>query len=363
MTGVSQFVSHPDAEQLAAFAEQALGPQEHAQILEHVATCNRCRQVVFLASDAAAEESIVTDAEASAAAPRFHWFSGWRLAYLPTAALALVALTVAFLHFHRGAPADLARLQTPPASDAPVPAPKSPQTAQTTNQTTPQATVRHATTPPPAAMKIPPAQVPAQVADAFAPAAVSPAPAEIAAETSPAPGIAMLRSPANTGQTPPPPPVQLANKVAGSAYDTANTAPRGQVLKAASQRARAFSLESAAQSSTPADRAFSVMLPSTGRTLPGGEAPVSLAQSAARTLALDRKGALYLSLDHGATWKPVVAQWIGRAVAVRFHAAAAAHSQQAAQPDHAAPARDFFEISNDAGQSWYSSDGVLWSAR
>ena len=46
---------HPDAESLNAFLEQALPAPERAQILGHIASCSRCRQVVFLAQQAAAE--------------------------------------------------------------------------------------------------------------------------------------------------------------------------------------------------------------------------------------------------------------------------------------------------------------------
>ena len=46
---------HPDAESLNAFAEQALGDRERGQIVEHLAVCSRCREVVFLAQEAAVE--------------------------------------------------------------------------------------------------------------------------------------------------------------------------------------------------------------------------------------------------------------------------------------------------------------------
>jgi hypothetical protein len=52
----SQLDLHPDAESLNAFAEQALGERERGEILAHLAGCGRCRQVVFLAQEAAAME-------------------------------------------------------------------------------------------------------------------------------------------------------------------------------------------------------------------------------------------------------------------------------------------------------------------
>ena len=40
---------HPDAELLAAFAENALSPMEREGVLEHLGTCGACREVLFLA--------------------------------------------------------------------------------------------------------------------------------------------------------------------------------------------------------------------------------------------------------------------------------------------------------------------------
>ncbi len=53
MTATSQHGFHPDAESLSAFAEQALGERERAEVLAHLAVCGRCRQVVALAREAA----------------------------------------------------------------------------------------------------------------------------------------------------------------------------------------------------------------------------------------------------------------------------------------------------------------------
>jgi hypothetical protein len=42
-------VSHPDAELLSGFAENALSPTERANVLEHLSDCAACREVLFLA--------------------------------------------------------------------------------------------------------------------------------------------------------------------------------------------------------------------------------------------------------------------------------------------------------------------------
>ena len=81
---------HPDAESLTAFAEQLLPAPERDQILVHMATCSRCREVVFLARTAAGEEqpAAVSLKAAVPAEPRAPWFRGWRWAWIPVAALA-----------------------------------------------------------------------------------------------------------------------------------------------------------------------------------------------------------------------------------------------------------------------------------
>ncbi|MFZ1053229.1 MAG: zf-HC2 domain-containing protein, partial [Candidatus Sulfotelmatobacter sp.] len=41
--------SHPDADLLTAFAEQSLDGRERALVMEHLAACGDCRDVVALA--------------------------------------------------------------------------------------------------------------------------------------------------------------------------------------------------------------------------------------------------------------------------------------------------------------------------
>ncbi len=122
--------SHPDAESLNAFAEQALPEQERGQVLAHLAACSGCRQVVFLAQEAASEFELLEAAAsrpeldraaaykfaaAMAVAPaplaaagvasgrmagkRKGWWRGdWRLPWVPAAALAAIVGLVVFVH-------------------------------------------------------------------------------------------------------------------------------------------------------------------------------------------------------------------------------------------------------------------------
>lgn len=79
---------HPDADLLTAFAEQALGERERAQVLAHLAACAACREVVALARPQ-------EEAEAAAAAPR--GLRGWVLRWQTAAALAAVTVAAIVL--------------------------------------------------------------------------------------------------------------------------------------------------------------------------------------------------------------------------------------------------------------------------
>ena len=98
MNSTPQLDLHPDADSLSAFVEQMLGAPEREQVLAHLAGCSRCRQVIYLAQQAAA------DADAPAAQPATQpvsWFWNWRFAWVPAAAVAAaLALVVTFHPWH-----------------------------------------------------------------------------------------------------------------------------------------------------------------------------------------------------------------------------------------------------------------------
>ena len=84
---------HPDADQLTAFAEQALPLHEREQTLVHLAVCGPCREAVFLA-----QQAIPVEVPAAATARR-PWFAGWNLVWPAVAALAgVVGLSVYLRH-------------------------------------------------------------------------------------------------------------------------------------------------------------------------------------------------------------------------------------------------------------------------
>jgi len=103
--------AHPDADLLTAFAEQALSATERAGVLEHLAYCGDCREVLALALPNADMPAVpgATDAEGDAVAlpakSRWNWLRSSTLARpgLRWAALAAgVAVAVSVLLLHPG---------------------------------------------------------------------------------------------------------------------------------------------------------------------------------------------------------------------------------------------------------------------
>jgi len=74
---------HPDTDLLAAFTEGVLSEPERADCLAHLANCQRCREILFLA---------IEPEPTSAPAPARRW----RFALLPAAAVCLILLAVGY---------------------------------------------------------------------------------------------------------------------------------------------------------------------------------------------------------------------------------------------------------------------------
>ena len=105
--------------------------------------------------------------------------------------------------------------------------------------------------------------------------------------------------------------------------------------------------------------------------LPGNKLAVSTVSVDRRMIAVDEKGSLFVSEDSGATWEDVKRQWTGHAVLVRrrLHeidalGAAAPESAQVAPASAGVSQPDtVFELVNDQGKVWVSTDGKIWVAR
>ncbi len=80
--------AHPDADILTAFAEQSLVESERTRVIEHLARCSDCREVVALALPAA-EDVAVT---ASTSPTRISWLS-WPVLRWSVAVAGIIAIT------------------------------------------------------------------------------------------------------------------------------------------------------------------------------------------------------------------------------------------------------------------------------
>ena len=76
--GETARLPHPDADTLTAYVEQLLPLRERKLVLEHIAVCSDCREIVFLAipenavvagPEAVAPEALVPDAADSHSCP------------------------------------------------------------------------------------------------------------------------------------------------------------------------------------------------------------------------------------------------------------------------------------------------------
>jgi hypothetical protein len=385
MNPTPQLDLHPDADSLNAFVEQALAAPEREQVFAHLAACSRCRQVIYLAQQAAADAEAAAPASVPAvrsATQPGAWFTSWRLAWVPAVALALALALVVVFYPRPTAPApELAKvaprsepaLPTPALQDqpgaeaAPTPAPSAPA----------RSTGRNAKSAPDRA----PSGEPAPEA---APAAALPAePAFIALSNvdsnaaQPAPGAAMvgqaLAQREGAAQFKPQPAVaawqQERQPLAGTLSTNANAAQASQksmrnvveTAHASHPVSVAAAVPRSATPPVPANRLAagleqpmaeaSAPRDTSSIKLPSGLTVVSTATAAHRTLAIDLAGALFLSEDSGKHWEPVARQWTGRPIEVRVPRGPSGNSAPA-------PA---FELMSDGGLVWVSPDGKTWT--
>jgi hypothetical protein len=359
---------------LNAFVEQALPGKERDQVLAHVAACARCRQVVYLAQEAALASEAPESAVAGQAAPsswRSAWLRGWRLAWVPAAACALLVGT-AVLVSHRQSPSpnEVAKL-APDAERRPSPASAQQTTQPQTARPQPEER-RQAQSP---RLEHPGRQVDAVSAKKSMPletqqVTVSPStPAADAAPVAAAGTVDLSRaadkseardaSIANLSVIELQPAAQPQLKAAGGNFKAQASAP-ATVNVAAAPAAPAMQTESAAVTDTVVATHLSAAKIAVERKaipLPSGLRFVSRVETQQLELAVDTAGALFLSQDAGKTWQPIARQWTGKAVKVRIRRG----RQEAGAAATATVPTIVFELVNDSGSTWISSDGKTWT--
>ncbi len=96
---------HPDANLLAAFAEQALSARERASVLEHLARCPECREILAVGSASAADPP----------KPEIEWWK-WRWVAAAAAACLIAALFWRPGSFQHGVEEGMAPVASPPSA-------------------------------------------------------------------------------------------------------------------------------------------------------------------------------------------------------------------------------------------------------
>ena len=424
---MSQDEFHPGAESLNAFAEQALDARERGNVLEHLAACARCRQIVSLAREAA-EADAVPAAQPIAIQPNA-WWKRWRLLWVPAAVAATFAVASISVFIHQAEQREAAtRVAQQTAAPGLGTAPSPTERAETAPQAPPDtgnapaksavesrklkvASSRTEAAVPaslPAAMPAaPPSAATTETAevtqDQPKPEPVRPR-QESATEALPLPGTPAFRSTTSAPQQEQQREMAQEKKQLGTAIardrlvaakvapskaeNSAGSATRsngalqgvGNASAEVSSRqleARSESLGSLGLMKSPR-AAGADASPVMAVHLPSGLAAISIASANHRTLAIDAAGVLFASEDRGITWRRVTTQWSGRAILVitQKFPIANAESAPAAQMSSAAEAAAnpaavsetpsptiFLEIINDKNQIWWSTDGLIWIAK
>ena len=404
----AQLDFHPDAESLNAFAEQALGDREREGIVEHLAVCSRCRQVVYLAQEAVVEmEPAVAAAASRATAPREPWYMNWRFAWVPVGAMAMVVTLAYVIHIRRvETGAEMAKVTNQAAQQAGTSA-SHPAAPPAKVQTVPEAEAAKGAESRQRDLKAKTRTEEAAQLALSAPAAAPPAGPPPAAASAPAAGQqAGMNEPGEVGSnkvarapSAPASSYQAMSALAGNRQEPADAALKKEQERAAAagemhglaarkmerasadeaaKRAETDRLMSAVVSAAPAEQVEVSPAPAAGggvgegratsgafavykakaAGLPSGLAAVSTAVAEHSVLAVDKAGSVFLSEDSGSHWESVARQWNGRAVAVRTQAAAKANASGAAGSSEAG-----FELVNDQGHVWASTDGKTWKIK
>jgi len=440
MSTTGQHEFHPNAELLSAFAGHALNQVERRQVLAHLAVCRRCRDVIALAQQAVAADEMameeveleeaaipaaVTAVAVAAAAPvpaarasrrRRTWWKGWRVAWVPVAALAAAAGFAVYIHLARvERNAEVAK-NTPTTTVVP-PALSQNETAE---KPAPQEQTKELPAAPPAAGPHAAQKTPAGSAGALADrrtalaapevTVLPPVPAESAqieaeqssVRTASAEQPTELRGAAGSqalyksALAPPPPqplPAERKRKAADRERQTETAVARDR-LEAVSATppptGQNANLAIAAEATAPAQphgeahggpvAAFGGFkgtqaygsFARAGIHLPSGLDVASIASQNHRILAIDKGGSVFLSDDGGGAWRDVTPQWTGRAVLVRTRTIQASGAAPAPAAESSAPAAAaapsapsaalVFELVNDQNEVWQSTDGLAWAA-
>jgi len=408
MNPLSQPSLHPDAESLNAFVEQVLPQSEHQQVLDHIAACSRCREIVYLAQQLN-EEAVTPALNASLTnvARNPSWFAGWRLLWIPIAATAALAVAT-YLYPHRHAPTgssgQIAQVDHPltlsAAKPTPPPTLKSaarPEPVPTATASKPEVPIKSSSAsaaleaPPPLSQirsggpqiinsksAVPQSSTTAQVSSVDRMGTVAPSPAP-STPVQLHPAVSTESNDIVVRSAPPAVPVAAVSSLSpaemptpteSAAVSRSKTAP---IQPAGGTLAYFGMAKSATSTQTPDALAARRVLHT---KLPSGQIAIAAVAVHHHLLTLDSASTLFLSEDYGKTWAQIAQQWAGRALTLRLGnqppgsnllSPAQATSEErctncvsasaASAPIQPSP---LFEITTDSGSVFTSADGKTW---
>ena len=352
MSEFYQSGQHPDADQLSAFAEDALPAHEREQTLAHLAGCTDCRMIVSLSlphvEDAPQLQTVVA---------RKPWSYGWNVAWLAGAGLAALIFFTLHIHnsghdgkiagtltqtaaVHTAASPQAAPMEPTVTNAAPTPVRKavpavaalrSPDTVEALKNPSVGATMdgRQIATLPvrgrnfivqPQQQQLTQQQQSQQQAGALHGFVFGDAAGGRVARDDRSP-FAQRSAPNENNKE-----AASANAAAPVAAPPLNSAQVQQApaaaAKSAPQTSDTVTVDAGAMGMETTNASASTILPSGApvnvHRLPSHLAIASTIARAKQILAVDTAGALFLSNDGGSHWKAVAAQWPGRAVKVEL---------------------------------------------
>jgi hypothetical protein len=377
-----------------------------------VAGCARCRDIVYLAQQMAEAETGAPTVAQALAGQRSRWlsplFTGWRVAWIPAAALAAVAGVLIWVHLHSEQWAvNMAQVAPPPALPVNTPAPATAPGVEALRRSEPAAhrpqsdnTARPAGTPRPPAAAVPTPGLRAVQESALNEFRVESSEAGIAPSAQPdlsAPAAIPSEPPLANTQWQPGQQVQMSANQSMSAKSLPAPAAPGMIamhggvmpaISAGPQPLAASAQQAVTQYEMTPQPIDGETLQRTKRLkLPSGLTAVSSAAMLNRILAVDSAGTLFLSGDAGKHWDTVRVQWTGKAIEVSsrpvpaqpgLFGAAANSPESAAAPVATAPSTPraeadsvsveapppvpgaLFRLVNDQHRAWISTDGRTW---
>jgi len=331
MSEALQFGQHPDADQICAFVEQALPSHEREQVLGHLAVCPECRAVIAL-SQPPAEES----AKPLSSPRRRPRWAGWALAWPAAAALAAIAVFAVYLHRASIGPeapgANQIAKSNQPAPQTPIgqlaahsaePAGRDSQAQVTANSPAPFAGATAAKS-----RQSFDAAITDRGAEALPARARDVDSSNALAQSSPGPAAEASSKKLKLGAAPS---MRMTSGVGGGlGYGTganssgvAGTYSQDSQAKAVAVQPSVQSNETVLAGSAPPIQTESANFDlrqnqmqnaQLKHPLPSRLPVLSIANQTSRIVAIDTSNEVFLSKDEGKHWRPVQAQWAGRAV-------------------------------------------------